>query len=83
MNTSITQATQNDKQVSKSIKRFFTRFHLSSALKAANAYKRKGIPVTEIFQYLFLCLLNGMVYTNHRENNLLIIYCCHIFRTLR
>ena len=42
MNKSITQATQNDKQISKSIKRFFTRFHISSALKAANAYKRKG-----------------------------------------
>ena len=53
MNKSITQATQNDKQISKSIKRFFTRFHISSALKAANAYKRKGTPVTEIFQYMF------------------------------
>ena len=53
MNKSITQATQNDKQISKSIKRFFTRFHISSALKAANAYKRKGAPVTEIFQYMF------------------------------
>ena len=39
MNKSITQATQNDKQISKSIKRFFTRFHISSALKTANAYK--------------------------------------------
>ena len=36
MNKSITQAPQNDKQISKSIKRFFTRFHISSALKAAN-----------------------------------------------
>ena len=30
MNKSITQATQNDKQISKSIKRFFTRFHILS-----------------------------------------------------
>ena len=44
MNKRITQATQNDKQISKSIKRFFTRFHIYSALKAANAYKRKGTP---------------------------------------
>ena len=36
MNKSITQSTQNNKQISKSIKRFFTRFHISSALKAAN-----------------------------------------------
>ena len=59
MNTSITQATQNDKQISKSIKRFFTRFHISSALKASNAYKTKGIPVIEIFQYLFLLIFSN------------------------
>lgn len=53
MNKSITQATQNDKRISKSIKRFFARFHVSSALKSSNAYKKKGIPVVEIFQYLF------------------------------
>ena len=39
MNKSITQDNQNDKQISTSIRRFFTRFHVSSALKAANAYK--------------------------------------------
>ena len=49
MNKSITQATQNDKQISKSIKRFFTRFHVSSALKASNSFKKKGVPVMEIF----------------------------------
>ena len=65
MYKSITQATQNDKQISKSIKRFFTRFHISSALKASNAYKKKGIPVTEIFQYLFLLIFsNRSMYMN-------------------
>ena len=33
MNKSITQATQNDKQISNSNKRFFSRFHVFSALK--------------------------------------------------
>jgi hypothetical protein len=55
MNKSITQDNQNDKQISESIKRFFTRFHISSVLKASNAYKQKGTPVIEIFQYLFFC----------------------------
>lgn len=65
MNKSITQATQNDKQISKSIKKFFTRFHISSALKASNAYKKKGTPVTEIFQYLFLLIFsNRSMYMN-------------------
>ena len=59
MNISITQDIQNDKQVSASIKSFFTRFHVSSALKASNAYKKKGIPVMEIFQYLFLLIFSN------------------------
>ena len=59
MNKSITQAAQNDKQISKFIKRFFTRFHISSALKASNAYKKKGTPVTEIFQYMFLLIFSN------------------------
>ena len=65
MNKSITQATQNDKQISKSIKRFFARVHVFSALKSANAYKKKGIPVTEVFQYLFLLIFsNRSMYMN-------------------
>lgn len=59
MDNSITQANQNDKQISKSIKRFFMRFHISSVLKAANAYKKKGIPVVEVFQYLFLLIFSN------------------------
>ena len=56
---------RNDKQISKSIKRFFTRFHVSSALKASNAYKKKGVPVMEIFQYLFLLIFsNRSMYMN-------------------
>ena len=65
MNKSITQATQKDKQISKSIKRFFTRFHVSSTLKASNVYKKKGVPVMEIFQYLFLLIFsNRSMYMN-------------------
>lgn len=65
MNKSITQDNQNDKQISTSIRKFFTRFHVSSALKAANAYKKKGIPVMEIFQYLFLLIFsNRSMYMN-------------------
>lgn len=59
MNKSITQDNQNDNQISASIRKFFTRFHLSSALKVANAYKSKGIPVIEIYQYLFLLIFSN------------------------
>ena len=63
---SITQVNQNDKQISKTVKRFFTRFHISFALKAVNAYKQKGFPVIEIFQYLFLLIFsNRSMYMNY------------------
>ena len=65
MNKSITQDNQNDKQISTSIRRFFTRFHVSSALKAANAYKKKGVPVMEISLYMFLLIFsNRSMYMN-------------------
>lgn len=65
MNKSITQNNQNDNQISKTIRKFFTRFHLSSALKAANAYKKKGTPASVIFQYLFLLIFsNRSMYMN-------------------
>ena len=65
MNKSISQDIQNEKQVSESIKRFFHRFHVYSALKQSNAYKKKGIPVIEVFQYLFLLIFsNRSMYMN-------------------
>ena len=59
MNKIITQDNHNDNQISKSIKKFFTRFHISSASKVSNAYKKKGIPVIEIFQSLFLLIFSN------------------------
>ena len=65
MNKSITQDSQNDNQISKTIRRFFVRFHISSALKSANAYKTKGFSVVEVFQYLFLLVFsNRSMYMN-------------------
>ncbi len=59
MNNSITQDSQNDNQISKTIKKFFSRFHVTSALKTAGAYHKKGTPVTQIFQYLFLLIFSN------------------------
>ena len=65
MNKSITQTTQDDKQNSSTVQRFFKRFHVASALKAANAYKEKGFSVARIFQYLFLLVFyNRSMYMN-------------------
>lgn len=65
MNNSITQDNQNDNQISKTIKRFFARFYVASALKTAGAYHKKGTSVTQIFQYLFLLIFsNRSMYMN-------------------
>ena len=65
MDKSITQDAQNENQISKTIQKFLSRFHVSSALKSANAYKKKGIPVVEIFQYLFVLIFsNRSMYMN-------------------
>ncbi len=53
MNKSTTQDAQNDNQISKTIRRFFTRFHISSALKSVNAYKSKGVLVKLFGNTLF------------------------------
>ena len=70
----ITQNYENDKKVSSSIMNFFKKYKISSILKASNAYKSKGIPVINLFQYLFsLIFTNRSMYMNmitgkHDEN---------------
>jgi hypothetical protein len=65
MNKSITQDIQNDKQISKSINRFFKRFRVASLLKLANASKSKGFAAVDIFQFLFLLIFtNRSMYMN-------------------
>ena len=49
----IAQNYQEDKAVSDSINNFFKTYKISSILRAANAYKKKGIAVASIFLYLF------------------------------
>lgn len=54
MAKSITQDNQNDKVLTERFHIFFKRYHISSALKSSNAYKKRGVSVSAIFQYLFL-----------------------------
>ena len=62
---SITQDYQNDKNVSSSIKVFFKKYGISSALRESNAYKSKGIPIIQVFLYLFsLIFTNRSMYMN-------------------
>ncbi len=77
MNKSITQATQNDKQIPKSIKRFLTRFHIYSALKAANAYKRKGTPnfaKDTVYRFMKMVQINWMRFTTILASRILLYH---------
>ena len=59
MTKSIPQDHQNDKQISAKMRKFFTKFHVASALKAANAYKQKGVSVSQVFQYLVILIFSN------------------------
>lgn len=62
---SITQNNENDNRVSSSIINFFKTYKISSILKESNAYKNKGVPVIELFVYLFsLVFENRSMYMN-------------------
>lgn len=77
MNKSITQATQNDKQISKSIKRFFTSFLIYSALKATNAYKRKGTPnfaKDTVYRFMKMVQINWMRFTTILTSRILLYH---------
>ena len=65
MNKSITQATQNDKQISKSIKRIFYEISCFFSFESVQCLQKEGLPVMEIFQYLFLLIFsNRSMYMN-------------------
>jgi len=55
----ITQEYENDKAVTAKVRNFFLKFHVGSALKAANAYKKKGFAVTQVFRYLFVLVFSN------------------------
>ena len=54
--SSIPQKTDNGNNVSDFATRFMKRFHLGKLLFKCNAGKEKGIPVMDIFRYLF-CMM--------------------------
>ena len=54
MTQSITQDIQNDKVLTEKIQSFFKRFHVISALKVANAYKKRDSRSC-LFSSIFSC----------------------------
>lgn len=66
---SITQNLIEEKHFNDTISYFFKKFKFSKALLSANAYKQKGIPVIQVFLYLFkLVFTNRSMYMNLLKN---------------
>lgn len=62
---SITQNYKNDNKILPSIQKFFKINKISSILKASNAYKSKGVPIINLFMYLFTLIFeNRSMYMN-------------------
>jgi hypothetical protein len=55
----IPQIYQNDKKIFSTVSTFFKKYRIASVLKAANAYKTKGVPVSSIFFYLFSLIFDN------------------------
>ena len=61
---SITQNHQDEELLSKKMQVFFRRYQVSRILRAANAYKLRGVPVLSIFLLVFrMVLQQRSVYT--------------------
>jgi hypothetical protein len=50
--SSITENLQKEQQLSKGVSSFFKENEVGNQLKHSNAYKNKGVPVIQVFQYL-------------------------------
>lgn len=50
---------ENSKAFLTRIEKFFSRYHIGSVLKQCNAYKKQGLPVVRLVQYLFQLVFQG------------------------
>ena len=50
---------ENSKRFLTRIEKFFSRYHIGSVLKQCNAYKKQGLPVVRLVQYLFQLVFQG------------------------
>ena len=59
MPTSILPQNQDEKELFNAISSFFSRFKIGNLLRACNAQKEKGVPVTRIFKYKLCNVFTG------------------------
>ena len=61
----ITENMMEEQDKNKKLKSFINTYGVGNSLKQSNAYKTKGIPVTEIFMYLIqLVFTKKSIYMN-------------------
>ena len=59
MPASILPQNQDEKELFNAISSFFSRFTIGNLLRACNAQKEKGVPVTRIFKYKLCNVFTG------------------------
>ena len=59
MPASILPQNQDEKELFNAISSFFSRFKIGNLLRACNAQKEKGVPVTRIFKYKLCNVVTG------------------------
>ena len=69
MPASILPQNQDEKELFNAISSFFSRFKIGNLLRACNAQKEKGVPVTRIFKYKLCIAVSG------EEDDLQEIFC--------
>ena len=57
--SSISEKTYAEQSTIASVANFFTKYQLGGALKRANAYKGKGVPVSAVMNYLISLVYTG------------------------
>ncbi|KXG73930.1 hypothetical protein [Thermotalea metallivorans] len=66
----VSQKIKVENGFSRTVDIFFKKFHISSMLKEANAYKEKGIPCVQVFKVLFTLDFTGKnLFMNYEAEN--------------
>ena len=82
MPASILPQNQDEKELFNAISSFFSRFKIGNLLRACNAQKEKGVPVTRIFKYKLCNVFTGRsMYMQQRTGSFRESFsavCCHL-----
>ena len=72
--SSIPYNAENGNEISNSVTNFMTQFQIGKLLFKCNAGKAKGIPVIEVFRYLFCLIFSDRSMYMQRKTGILMVH---------